>query len=242
MKVMKRTMKIYSAFLLLTILLLCPLTQALSQEAVKPEVEENTLGDGLKAIQEAKGRTDSENVNTEESVQEVADDTQTENSNEAESNSEAEPQNEAQVDISKPETPDTSNKQVEGLPRGDSLRTPEKPRYDSTGMRDPFKPFIRLVDRPSGPAPIVRPPIRRYPLASFRLAGIIWIGNEPKAMIVDPEANTYFLGVGDKIGNKDGEILEVRDRGILVQEKTKLENVYGEVKTEVKKSVLAFQN
>ncbi len=233
---MKRMTNIYTAFLLLAILLLCPLTQALSQEEVNPQGEENTLGDGLKAIQEAEGRIDTDNAEEVNNPQEVADDPQVENS------AEADPGNEAQTNQSQPETQDTTNKQVEGLPRGDSLRPPEKPRYDSTGMRDPFKPFIRLVDRPSSPLPIVRPPIRRYPLNSFRLAGIIWIGNEPKAMIVDPETNTYFLGVGDKIGNKDGEILEVRESGILVQEKTKLENVYGEVRTEVKRSVLAFQN
>ncbi len=61
-------------------------------------------------------------------------------------------------------------------------------------------------------------------------------------MVVDPEGNTYFLAVGDKIGSSDGEILEVRQNGILVEEKTRLENVYGEVKFEVKQSVLAFQN
>jgi Tfp pilus assembly protein PilP len=79
-------------------------------------------------------------------------------------------------------------------------------------------------------------------LNQFRIVGIVWIGGKPQAMIVDPEANTYFLGVGDKIGSSDGEILEVRQNGILVQERTKLENVYGEVKIEVKQSVLAYQN
>ncbi len=118
----------------------------------------------------------------------------------------------------------------------------EKLPYDSTGMRDPFKPFIKLVDTPSSPSVVLRPPIQRYPLNQFRIVGIVWIGGKPQAMIVDPEANTYFLGVGDKIGSSDGEILEVRQNGILVQERTKMENVYGEVKIEVKQSVLAFQN
>ncbi len=118
----------------------------------------------------------------------------------------------------------------------------EKPPYDSTGMRDPFKPFIKLVDTPSAPSVVLRPPIQRFPLNQFRIVGIVWIGGKPQAMIVDPEANTYFLGVGDKIGSSDGEILEVRQNGILVQERMKLENVYGEVKIEVKESVLAFQN
>jgi len=118
----------------------------------------------------------------------------------------------------------------------------EKLPYDSTGMRDPFKPFIKLVDTPSSPSVVLRPPIQRFPLNQFRIVGIVWIGGKPQAMIVDPEANTYFLGVGDKIGSSDGEILEVRQNGILVQERTKLENVYGEVKIEVKQSVLAYQN
>lgn len=242
MKVRKKTLNIFAALLLLAILLLSPVTAALSQDEVKPEGE-NTLGEGLKAIQEAEGRIDVQGPNNvkhgneDQVTNEAADDTQTEYSSQAENNSEARSGNQAQIQT------DTTNKsEKDALPRGDSLRNAEKPRYDSTGMRDPFKPFIKLVDRPSGPLPIVSPPIRRYPLSSFRLAGIIWIGDEPKAMIVDPEANTYFLGVGDRIGNKEGEILEVRDRGILVQEQTKLENVYGEVKIEVKKSVLAFQN
>ncbi len=118
----------------------------------------------------------------------------------------------------------------------------EKPPYDSTGMRDPFKPFITLVDTPSAPSVVLRPPIQRYPLNQFRIVGIVWIGGKPQAMVVDPEANTYFLGAGDKIGSSDGEILEVRQNGILVQERRKMENVYGEVKIEVKQSVLAYQN
>ena len=129
-------------------------------------------------------------------------------------------------------------------PRKDEpLATGEhKPPYDSTGLRDPFRPFIKLVDTPSAPSVVLRPPIQRFPLNQFRVVGIVWIGGKPQAMIVDPEANTYFLGVGDKIGSSDGEILEVRQNGILVQERTKMENVYGEVKIEVKQSVLAYQN
>ena len=215
---MNRTMNIHSAFLIITLLLMCPIYSAVSEEDVKPQ-DENTLGEGLKAIQEAKGRI-GDTAGEENDANEVAD-------TEEKQNDQAAASEQKQLD-STPEQVQNKvdyreeNKEVEGLPRGDSLRAAEEPRYDSTGMRDPFKPFIKLVDRPTGPPPIVKPPIRRYPLSSFRLAGIIWIGDEPKAMIVDPETNTYFLGVGDKIGNKDGEIIEVRKRGILVQEQTKL--------------------
>ncbi|MCA9809538.1 MAG: pilus assembly protein PilP [Candidatus Dadabacteria bacterium] len=118
-----------------------------------------------------------------------------------------------------------------------------RPPYDPAGKRDPFKPFIRLMDIPSaGPAPVVVPPIQRYSLDQFRISGIIWMSGKPQAMVVDPEGNTYFLGDGDRIGNKEGEILEVRNNGLLVQETVRSEDVYGEVKIETKKSVLAFED
>lgn len=142
-------------------------------------------------------------------------------------------------DQPKPESDTTPDPQKE---RAESIRAKAAPPYDSTGKRDPFKPFLKLVATSTAPSPVIRPPLQRYPLDQYRISGIVWIGSEPKAMVVDPEANTYFLGVGDKIGNQDGEILEVRDNGLLVQEKTRYENVYGEAKIEVKKSVLAFQN
>lgn len=224
-------MKLLAALLLLPILCGYPLTGAVSEGTVNRQGE-NTIGDGYKAIKEARRRI------------EAPSDKQARSGSQTESDSETKPGNEDQgkkVEAAQPQVPTKANVE-ERLPRGGSLRRAEKPRYDSTGMRDPFEPFIKLVDTPSGPPPVVRPPIQRYPLNRFRLAGIVWIGDEPRAMIVDPEANTYFLGIGDKIGNKDGVIMEVRERGILVQERTSFENIYGDVKVEVKRSFLAFQS
>ena len=240
--------------LILITLLLSPLSYVLSQEPSEPK-EENTLGDGLKAIQEAEGKLDPEadpdQVPKEEATPDAKDQIQ-ENAENVDSSQEPvneqkqQSAEEASIDQQQ-ENKDNGilvvpeDKKEDSLPRGEDLRATQKPRYSSAGLRDPFKPFLKLVNVPVGPDPIIRPPLRRYPLSSFRLAGIIWVGDQPKAMIVDPEENTYFLGVGDRIGNKEGEILEVRERGILVQEQTKFENVYGEVKTETKKSVLKFR-
>ncbi len=228
-------MKLLAGLLLLSILCGYPLRGAVSEETVNPQggntEGENTIGDGYKAIKEARRRI------------EAPSDKLARSGSQTESYSEAKTGNEDQGKKveAQPQVPVKANVE-ERLPRGGSPRRAEKPRYDSTGMRDPFEPFIKLVDTPSGPPPVVRPPIQRYPLNRFRLAGIVWIGDEPKAMIVDPEANTYFLGIGDKIGNKDGVIMEVRERGILVQERTSFENIYGDVKVEVKRSILAFQS
>ncbi len=208
-----------SRILILTVFVFCPLGDINSQEAGTP-ADDETVSEGYKVIKEAR---ENSGPTPEAKDDEGADE---------ESSAGRENQDAA------PEAAEAAQEDQ----RAASLSTKETPPYDSTGKRDPFKPFLKLVDIPVGPSPVVRPPIQRYPLEQFRITGIVWIGGEPRAMVIDPEANTYFLGVGDKIGNKDGEILEVRDNGLLVQERTRLENVYGEVKIEVKKSVLAFQN
>jgi Tfp pilus assembly protein PilP len=118
-----------------------------------------------------------------------------------------------------------------------------KPLYTSQGKRDPFRPSIKLEEEREVKPQVSQlvPPIKRYPLEEFRLVGILWAGQQPKAMIVDPEKNTYVLGIGDEIGNSQGRIIEVRESGILVEEKRQLEDVFGQKKIEVRKSVLAFR-
>lgn len=121
-------------------------------------------------------------------------------------------------------------------PRGERI-------YNTAGKRDPFKPFIKIIEKKEAePQPSKSlPPIKRYPLEQFRLVGIVSLGQQPKAMLVDPEKNTYVLGVGDEIGNKLGKIVEVKDNGIIVEEKRYIEDVFGQKKVETKKSSLAFK-
>ncbi len=109
--------------------------------------------------------------------------------------------------------------------------------------RDPFRPFIKIFEKKEVETQINKslPPIKRYPLEQFRLVGIVWVGEQPKAMVVDPEKNTYVLGVGDEIGSKQGKIIEVREGGIMVEEKKYFEDVLGQKKVETVKSVLAFR-
>ncbi|HLE25411.1 MAG TPA: pilus assembly protein PilP [Thermodesulfobacteriota bacterium] len=109
--------------------------------------------------------------------------------------------------------------------------------------RDPFRPFIKIVEKKEVETEVGKsvPPIKRYPLEQFRLVGIVWVGEQPKVMVVDPEKNTYVLGVGDEIGSRQGKIIEVRESGIMVEEKNYFEDVFGQKKVESVKSVLAFK-
>ena len=119
----------------------------------------------------------------------------------------------------------------------------ERPLYRPEGKRDPFKPFIKIVEQKEVKPQVsnLLPPVKRYALDQYRLVGILWSGQQPKALIVDPEKNTYVLGLGDELGNSQGRIVEVRGNGILVEERRQLEDVFGQKKIETRKSILAFR-
>ncbi len=115
--------------------------------------------------------------------------------------------------------------------------------YSPTDKRDPFKPFVKVVDREIEIKPEFNPllpPIKRFALTQFKLVGVMWLENVPQAMLTDPEKNTYILNIGDEIGNRQGSIVEIRENGIAVEEKYYLENAEGQRSVEIRKSILAF--
>ena len=217
-----RTAAVVAAFCLVSGI--CSYSQELDEQAP----EESAISEGYKVIKNA--RDEDSPAGPKEPEDGSADAVVPEESSRGETAPNPEGENEQ-----------TAEQSPEG--RGDDLLAIEgESRYDSRGKRDPFKPFLKLISTPVSTDQLaIKPPIQRYSLDQFRLSGIVKIGNEPKAMVVDPENNTYFLGVGDLIGNKDGEIIEVRESGLLVKETTRYENVYGQVKVDVRESVLAFQ-
>lgn len=213
----------------LAVMLLLAMVLCLPSRSYAQDGKENTIGEGVEVIKSAREKA----APTPGPEGEPAP--------EAEAEAEGKAPSGAEATISE-QSPDAGMSMEERASAIQSV-TDDRPPYDPAGKRDPFKPFIRLMDIPAaGPAPVVAPPLQRYPLDQFRISGIVWMSGKPQAMVVDPEGNTYFLGNGDRIGNKQGEIVEVRENGLLVEETIRSEDVYGEVKVEVKKSVLAFQD
>ncbi|HSG30531.1 MAG TPA: pilus assembly protein PilP [Thermodesulfobacteriota bacterium] len=117
--------------------------------------------------------------------------------------------------------------------------------YSPIDKRDPFKPFIKVVDtkdRELDPdIDPLAPPIKRYKLDQFKLVGVFWLENTAQAMIIDPEKNTYMLQIGDEVGNREGKIVEIRENGISVEEKFRFENADGLRTVKLQKSILAFK-
>lgn len=116
--------------------------------------------------------------------------------------------------------------------------------YNPIDKRDPFQPFLNVVDEPTEYDPEIdplAPPIKRYKLNQFKLVGVFWLENTPQAMVMDPENNTYMLNIGDEVGNREGKIVEIRENGISVQEKKYFINSEGLKTIRLSNSILAFK-
>lgn len=210
-------MRLIGLIILLAIMLCINVENSFSQNAEEVLKSDDTISEGIDYIKKA--RDQSKNFESGEGE-------------DAES-----------MDQVEEEYPENDNEQDAEAQTGYNLSRDNEPLYTSQGRRDPFKPFIKEVETDLEPGvDILLPPIKKYSLDEFKLVGVILVNKETKAMVVDPEKNTYYLGVGDDIGNREGVIIEVRDSGILVQEKRRFEDVFGNKKIEVKNSVLAFRD
>jgi len=221
-------MKIFTfikILLFINILFLSDIGFSYAQDSAKvKDSTDTTLVDGVKQIQKSQDQVNQQKINPDEMVI-VKDADETIEVDLGENSEEGINQF---VDTERPEPKITIDEQL------------NKPLYQPFGKRDPFKPFIKEPKEKAAAISETTPPIKRFPLDEYRIVGIVWVENVPKAMVVDPEKNTYFLGKTDEIGNKNGIILEVSENGLLVNEKRFFEDVFGEQKVEIRKSVLAF--
>lgn len=62
-------------------------------------------------------------------------------------------------------------------------------------------------------------PQRRWALKYYRLVGIIWNVDSPKAMITDKQNTLHMFRVNDKIGNNEGQITEIHNGEVVVRER-----------------------
>lgn len=81
--------------------------------------------------------------------------------------------------------------------------------------RDPFSPYSPKVN--FSPVPITHP-LQRFDLASLRVIGIIWNNTSPKALILDPQNNSYVVVENDRIGNTNGYVAKIREGEIVIVE------------------------
>jgi len=125
--------------------------------------------------------------------------------------------------ISATETPSSSP--VAQLPSQLPLPTDGGPGfgYDPSGRRDPFAPVIQELQ--PGKVDVNLPPLQRVTLTELNLIAIVWGAYGYTAMVQTPEGHGYTVRRGTRIGQNNGVVSAVTERGIIVQER--FTDVYG---------------
>ncbi len=89
--------------------------------------------------------------------------------------------------------------------------------YVSIGKRDPFRSFIQkevVVQGDGGPVG----PLQLHEIDSYRLRGIVWNINQPKAMVEDPEGIGHVVELGTLIGKNWGKVTQIKPSELIITE------------------------
>ncbi len=95
--------------------------------------------------------------------------------------------------------------------------------YDPSGRRDPFAPVIQELQ--PGKIDASLPPLQRVTLSELNLVAIMWGAYGYTAMVQTPEGHGYTIRRGTRVGQNNGVVSAITERGIIVQER--FTDVYG---------------
>lgn len=99
--------------------------------------------------------------------------------------------------------------------------------YNPQGRRDPFTP---LIIRDEKKALIgTKPPLERYAIHEFKLAGIVWGGLGYHALLEGPDGKGYFVKANTVIGPNRGVVKKITQNSMVIEEKYR--DPAGEMKT-----------
>lgn len=103
-------------------------------------------------------------------------------------------------------------------------------RYDPMGKKDPFMPLIKEDGKVSHALFTDMPltPLQKYSLSELKLVAVLLAGEQSKAMVEDAKGDGYILSKGTLIGDKYGEVVEIKNNEVIVTEK-EVDSLSGEV-------------
>ena len=88
--------------------------------------------------------------------------------------------------------------------------------YNPIGKRDPFRSFLSTGGRVKDETP--RTPLQRYEIDEYRLVGIIWGIDRPRALVEDPEKVGHVMEIGTYIGKNWGKVTQITSTDVVVTE------------------------
>lgn len=104
-------------------------------------------------------------------------------------------------------------------PLDDAIASQEGYVYNPIGKRDPFRSFLSFGSRAEDTAP--RTPMQKYEIDQYRLVGIVWGINRPRALVEDPEGVGHVMEMGTYVGRNWGKVTQISDNEVVVTEEYK---------------------
>jgi hypothetical protein len=101
-----------------------------------------------------------------------------------------------------------------------------RPPYDATGRRDPFRPFV--LDIRSEPA-VYATPLQRYELGQLTVVATMWSVSPPRAIVQDSAEMGYIVTPGTAIGRNGGVVTAIEPQRVIVEERVL--DYYGQEQT-----------
>lgn len=110
------------------------------------------------------------------------------------------------------------------VPPENAIAMYDEKSFDPKIMRDPFKPFIRLEEKPKEkPKPVVvvpKTPLQRFTLEELKFTSVVWSRTRtPEALIEDPQGKGYKVGIGAFMGNRGAKIVKIMPESLVVEER-----------------------
>ena len=98
--------------------------------------------------------------------------------------------------------------------------------FDSTGLRDPFKPFktIKAPDPRSGTATSnkvvteILDPLQNLEVETLELVAILWDVKNPRALVKTKLGSTFTLKRDTKVGRNNGVVAGIREGEVIILE------------------------
>ena len=94
-----------------------------------------------------------------------------------------------------------------------SLLAPLQVRAGTLEARDPFRPFFL-----GAPVLLASAPLGRFSLEDLHVEGIVSGITDPRALVRAPDGQTYEVGIGGIMGNRNGRVAQITKDAVVVIE------------------------
>lgn len=109
------------------------------------------------------------------------------------------------------------------FPEEDNRRTPFKPRVVNTGDSDQYQPDLKRK----------KDELESFPLDSLKFVGTLKEASRSWGLIIQPDGKISHVKVGDHMGQNYGQITQIKDNAIMLEEVMKIDDKWEKKTTSI---------